>query len=1331
MRFVRYQQFINERVKEIPCIIDKGAPTTSTAGAIGLFYMNSDNGDIYKCTAAANKAYTWEPLVNCGGNESGSDYILPIGGEQLGGVKNGGNVVINEDGTMTALEVGSIQINGTPHQKISPYGTIKGDGTENHLVSQEIPVAPGEQYLLTCSANFQNSLYAIYDSNGSVKEGLIENLISPPSEPGHSEVNLLVTIPNGGAFMRVAWNKSMPNAAPYAVTKIKIPKSLDGVTVAVIGDSLVEKNNSAKVNFVDIIAFETGANVTNLGVGGTGYMARADEGNAFYQRAVQIPEDTKRVLIYGSGNDRNMPLGTPTDTGTDTLCGCINTTIDAVYERVPMAWVGIIAPAPWKEYPPYGEKKQFELMVQAQQRICARRDIPFLDLYHASGLRPWDDAFRELAFDADGVHPNDVGHALIAPKIQAFLMGAVGGVTTPETGSGGNVDLTDYAKEQWVQDNYQPKGEYLTEHQDISGKLDASALTTAIDTALAQAKASGEFDGEDGKDGYTPKKGIDYFDGQDGVGIASVKQTTVSTEDGGNNVFRVTLTDGNSAAFTVKNGSKGSTGADGQPGKDGTNGKDGYTPQKGVDYFDGEDGTDGQDGKDGTSPVVSVSAITGGHRITITDVNGAKTVDVIDGSDGQDGTDGQDGADGVSVTHEWDGTVLKVTSASGTSSADLKGEQGNDGSDGADGKDYSFDPTVYGLPVLHLTGDTSPIAVSKDNKATLSYVYGDRSGSCTLKGQGATSYKTAQALVNAGKKGKFNYTIKFDTAFEAKEGWGAQQKYCLKANFIDPTHSRNIVSCILWGMSVKARSTVPTELAGLPNGGAIDGFPIVIMLNGEFHGLYTWNIPKDGWMFGLVEDATKTQAIVGADDHTTATQFKEASMSGFEVEFASDEDNMDWVEASLTRLISAVMNSDGSDLDTTVAQYLDWDSAIDHYIHTVVDKAMDCVDKNYLLVTFDGVKWYMSQYDRDSIHGLNWDASGTTRPVSNISFAECAETVQVYELIKRFKTNALKARYKALRSNILSESRIMEKFENFAWAIPSPVMLEDVKLYPTIKGSGVNTIDQIGRFVRQRLVRCDGWIDALPAQETPSGGSTVTTHAVTNKLTNCTSSNGASAVNAGAAYSATISASDGYTLDGATVSVTMGGTNITSTAYSNGKISIASVTGAVVITVSAVKKASGYTNLVKSAEDTAAGSLYNGCGYKEDVRLSSSGGVSGTGQAGSVTTGFMKWQSKGIIRIKGATFPVDTAKHYYVNFYDGTKKFLYGVDDNTVHQGTGTEAMIAHSYDSATGITTIDFSGIPDGTGNFQSAVINATYFRINALGKGEDLIVTVNQEIT
>ena len=48
-----------------------------------------------------------------------------------------------------------------------------------------------------------------------------------------------------------------------------------------------------------------------------------------------------------------------------------------------------------------------------------------------------------------------------------------------------------------------------------SAKLSATELPTAINQALAQAKSSGEFDGEDGDPGKTPVKGSDYFTQQD------------------------------------------------------------------------------------------------------------------------------------------------------------------------------------------------------------------------------------------------------------------------------------------------------------------------------------------------------------------------------------------------------------------------------------------------------------------------------------------------------------------------------------------------------------------------------------------------------------------------------------------------------------------------------------------------------------------------------------------------------------------------------------------------------------------------------------------------
>ena len=52
---------------------------------------------------------------------------------------------------------------------------------------------------------------------------------------------------------------------------------------------------------------------------------------------------------------------------------------------------------------------------------------------------------------------------------------------------------------------------------------------------------------------------------------------------------------------------------------------------------DGKDGQDGAPGKDGVSPTVAVTDIPGGHRVTITDADGSKSFDVLDGKDGTGG----------------------------------------------------------------------------------------------------------------------------------------------------------------------------------------------------------------------------------------------------------------------------------------------------------------------------------------------------------------------------------------------------------------------------------------------------------------------------------------------------------------------------------------------------------------------------------------------------------------------------------------------------------------------------------------------------------------------
>ena len=99
------------------------------------------------------------------------------------------------------------------------------------------------------------------------------------------------------------------------------------------------------------------------------------------------------------------------------------------------------------------------------------------------------------------------------------------------------------------------------------------------------------------------------------------------------------------------------------------------------------------------------------------------------------------------------------------------------------------------------------------------------------------------------------------------------------------------------------------------------------------------------------------------------------------------------------------------------------------------------------------------------------------------------------------------------------------------------------------------------------------------------------TYTITRNLTNVASSNTANSIAEGAAYTTTLSPTGTYKKLGA-ITVTMGGTDISSTAVSGSTVTIASVTGNIVITCEAV-----ITNLI----DTI--------GISANTRLSTSSGV--------------------------------------------------------------------------------------------------------------------------
>lgn len=374
----------------------------------------------------------------------------------------------------------------------------------------------------------------------------------------------------------------------------------------------------------------------------------------------------------------------------------------------------------------------------------------------------------------------------------------------------------------------------------------------------------------------------------------------------------------------------------------------------------------------------------------------------------------------------------------------------------------------YNLPVLYLSGNTS--GMNKDNAVTLNYNYKDKSGTCTLKWQGSSSLLYP----------KKNYTIKFDNAFEVVEGWSEQKKYCLKANYIDFSHARNVVTAKLWGQVVKSRTIQNDNLYNLPNGGAIDGFPIMIVINNEYQGLYTFNIPKDGWLFGMGD--SETTCIFGAGTHSNATRFTALSAgddSDFEFEHIPDENNKQWAIDSLNTLIQKCIDCSSETEYKNLKNYVDIDSVIDYYIFCCLINGGDMYDKNYLLATFDGIKWIFSAYDMDSVFGNEWTGKGYNLADSGVTFTYFRDNHRLMHLVNKYDKETLKARYTELRNGPMAEQNILNEFTNFEVDIPIALKNEEVKIWPLIPGTTSNNVSQIFNYYKLRCEYLDKEIAEL------------------------------------------------------------------------------------------------------------------------------------------------------------------------------------------------------------------------------------------------------------
>lgn len=398
------------------------------------------------------------------------------------------------------------------------------------------------------------------------------------------------------------------------------------------------------------------------------------------------------------------------------------------------------------------------------------------------------------------------------------------------------------------------------------------------------------------------------------------------------------------------------------------------------------------------------------------------------------------------------------------------------------------EPEELDMPKVFFYGNALP--TTKDNiNLTMDYISNTAkfSSFIKLKCQGTSSMTYAKKNFTVSMFSDESRKTKLKKDFK---GWGPQSKFCLKANYVDTTHTRNLSGARIAYDMVASRPDSPfkQQLLQCPRNGAVDGFPIKLYFNGEFYGIYTWNIPKDGWMFNMDEGnanhmvlcAEKNNDSTNTSDDILRCEFRKewdgTDGNSWSIEFGTYSDAL---KNSFNRCVNFVMTSTDAEFKANIGNYFDLYSLLDYYCFSYLVAHIDGLAKNMLMATYDGVIWGATLYDMDSIYGADWQ--GTQFKATNI---QCPEQYQdtnslLWQRIESCFSAELYARYSELRKGPLSLSNIIKHVEEIYDVIPDRVFADEKAKWTSLPGVNTNTMTRFRNYMRDRAVYVDAQMQEI------------------------------------------------------------------------------------------------------------------------------------------------------------------------------------------------------------------------------------------------------------
>jgi hypothetical protein len=379
-----------------------------------------------------------------------------------------------------------------------------------------------------------------------------------------------------------------------------------------------------------------------------------------------------------------------------------------------------------------------------------------------------------------------------------------------------------------------------------------------------------------------------------------------------------------------------------------------------------------------------------------------------------------------------------------------------------------------------------------------------------LSGQGSSSMKYIKKNIAIdlfdSEIGGESFSVKFGE-------WVPQDSFHLKAYYTDPFRGIGVIGYSIYNDIVKTRglekdyvwkrallntdAITPTnpivdgkkEVLLYTESGARcfpDGFPCMVFQNGEFWGLYSFQLKKHRSNYCLnkktaehihLDGNISETSLFNANGDSSLIQWKNINKVGFEIRnpkplylmdgsvYDADINSGELIDETsefydeskhktcakvkkyiidFSKTLATIKAAEdvylGNKTDEnlkaikdTLETYFDSENLIDYLITCDVLRNTDGFADNWQWVTYNGVKWYVCLYDIDNILGNQWEPVQTiSPPLYGKHITQILTNTSMMKYITTYYTSELEERYAYLRKNgIIDAERIITKIRDW------------------------------------------------------------------------------------------------------------------------------------------------------------------------------------------------------------------------------------------------------------------------------------------------------------